>query len=256
MQKPQTFPELQKAAMKHFGRHQQLRLLHLGKKQLQHQWHMDNILHDDNVVVDWADFSRPVANLTTHQEYFIEHPCNPEAPFDPSRGAPACVPFQGTSSYREDFVRHRLGERRKKAAQATWRALPGSIGRSTYAADYYERPLPSRRPPPPPEALIDSGAFTGRSRYNTDFVAHAVRPRSEERQRSARPMLPRSFDGRTTYRGDYDKKPVRPQTTPRIGFSTPVQGIPFVSDSEYRREFLQKKSDGKEYIHLEPAVGL
>merc|ERR1719254_290560 len=88
--------------------------------------------------------------MTTHQAHFVEHPRSVRTP--ELRTTTRCeVPFDGTSSYRNDFVRHAAPERAKRPQPSTWRKMPGNVGWSTYTADYYERPLAPRIPAPPVE---------------------------------------------------------------------------------------------------------
>lgn len=250
--RPNTLQALQSAATHHFGHNGPLSLWHHGKNQVHSHHHVNNILHDDVVVVTWGNQKPPEGFklITTNQSDFVQHPIEKQlVPITPR--TPAKVPFEGKTSYNTDFVPHPTSVEDMKPPPSKWQPTATPTGSTTYNSHFVKHaPQDPTLPliPNTPRAVLP---FEGKSSYTRDFIKHPVKPplTPGKPKEFRQPDAP--FEGVTTYAGDFNPKPIRPRSAIRPQHPPPT-GLPFVDNTEYRQEYVKKKQD-RHLVHLEPA---
>jgi len=234
-----------------------MKMYHRGETHIQHQAHFKNVGDNDHVVVrcssgPGAPFPRNMT--TTHSADFVKHPLEERRPMTQQAVKAQSPPFQGRSCYNNDFVQHPVRlEDSVKPQRAAWQ--PSNMpmtGRSTYHENFPWHKTSPEKPmkrtgydstPAPP--------FNGQSSYKMDYIKHEVRPQSSARSMQAPASENVPFNGSTTYFDDFKKHPLitSPQRTQQQQrFASP----PFAGNSEYKQQYIEKKTGRGPVVHLMP----
>eukprot|EP00929_Paragymnodinium_shiwhaense_P113936 TRINITY_DN8224_c0_g1_i1.p1 TRINITY_DN8224_c0_g1~~TRINITY_DN8224_c0_g1_i1.p1 ORF type:complete len:301 (-),score=31.57 TRINITY_DN8224_c0_g1_i1:238-1140(-) len=262
--KPRSMAELQSHAAKHFGHLPGRKLHHKGEIQMQHQGHVDQLKHDDVVIVEPEMLERLRQEqfpTTTHQDHYIKWPAQGRRPAtsgDKPRDAKP-VPFDGQSSYNVDYVKHPVSPRNSTKPPAEVPGRPVAFeGESMYQSHYPWHKSQPRQPlkGKPQREAHSPVPFDGTSSYKVDYVKHPARPRSAASRKEAPkdhgPPMP--FEGQSTYNNDFRKHKASARQTPKRE-RKPTQAetsIPFEGVTEYQMYYLKHNMPKRELIHLEP----
>lgn len=230
-------------------------MFHHGVKNVVHNSHVNDIKHNDViVVVGHKDGPREAPPISTHASHYVKHPIESRS-VPPPRVPPTPTRFEGKTSYDADFVKHPLEPRsQQKPPASRWanRKADAPMAKSTYSQHYpwHEVQQPQQVPSAPVHR--PSAPFDGQTSYSNDFVKHPFEQRTPPKE-VPRPA-PGPFEGSSTYNNDFQKhppqmnKPIPTQSTLR-----PSTG-PFNGTTEYAQEYLKHEHEKPRIVHLEPEL--
>mmetsp|Transcript_122771 Transcript_122771/g.382224 ORF Transcript_122771/g.382224 Transcript_122771/m.382224 type:complete len:320 (-) Transcript_122771:170-1129(-) len=257
---PLSLPELQYHANRHFARDRTgARMFHHGEKHVHHSHHMGGIKDGDVIIIEKLPKSVPEApNLTMNQTDYVKHDIEARPPPLMREPPPPGAKFDGVSSYKVDYVKHPLGFREPvqppRSGFLTGRP-DGKTGKSMYTEHYpWREPEPRQAAQPPSGVPLTTAPFHGVTSYTNDYIKHPVRPRSAAPTTKPR-GVPLPFEATTTYNNDYQNVPNAPTVPAKPLKATLVpDGSPFEGASEYKREYVELKTERRPIVHLEPEI--
>eukprot|EP00955_Chlamydomonas_euryale_P012106 130536-Chlamydomonas_euryale.AAC.2 len=137
------------------------------------------------------------AGTTSYAQEYRAHPLPEKAVFAGGPYAPPSVPFDGTSTYKNQFVQHELEARAPRAPHAPREVLPFEGG-TTYGETFRPYPILPRERRAPPAMAATGAKFEGTTTTMDAYRAWAVDP-SNRRGGPPPPMRPAiPFEGTTT----------------------------------------------------------
>eukprot|EP00930_Biecheleria_cincta_P046327 TRINITY_DN31949_c0_g1_i1.p1 TRINITY_DN31949_c0_g1~~TRINITY_DN31949_c0_g1_i1.p1 ORF type:complete len:314 (+),score=32.63 TRINITY_DN31949_c0_g1_i1:38-943(+) len=262
---PRSFGELQTLARSHFGEPGKVvSLYHKGNGPLTGPTQIPNLKSGDVVVVSIPESAREKLPRTTQQAHYVAHRPEPRSPVVRNAAVKENLPFDGKTSYAQDYVQHPLQPntpaQRPKAAWAPATNPEEKTGKSSYAVQYpWHNPVRERPDKKRYQGLHTTGAaFEGRSSYNMDYVKHpCARPRSAGAggTRQAHTQITGPFEGTTTYANDFKKFEVATARSAKPSSNNlKLESAPFQGGTEYSREYMAKAQEGPLYVLLEPEL--
>eukprot|EP01067_Filipodium_phascolosomae_P004433 Filipodium_phascolosomae@DN276_c0_g1_i1.p1 len=184
----------------------------------------------------WRPSDARFDGTTTSMEFYNEKPLPPRAPIGPAGPAPARLPFEGHSNYREDYQRWNMPPQDRIEAR---RHIPIDDDRdfgTEMRRSYTEKQLALERPRPREYAVVPTH-FEGESTMRSDFTRKPLPP-APPRVEPPRAGSNMRFDANTTSREDYQAWKMEARA-PRPAPLAP-RSLPFEGDSLYRSEFVEK----------------
>jgi hypothetical protein len=253
---PRSLMDLQDRAMHLFGNNGELKLFHHGKP-IKDPQQLAGVHNGDTVVVTWDDRRLTPAEfsqlLTTQQADYVQHPLPPKAPTSKALPVVTPRPFEGRSSYQEEYTKLPVCKRGLIGKPAdSWKPTESATGNTSYAEEFpWHDAVPARRQ----RALSmdtsrESHPFIAQTSYMQEFVKPP--PGQKTTATRPRPRTPQAlpFEGVSTYEAEYVEHP-NVETIRQVR-PLPVkhEALPFEGTSEYRNEFLKKEVE-QAVIHLE-----
>jgi len=252
---PQTVKDLGITAERHFPAYRGL--YQHGKYKMHKPQHAGYLQDGDVIVVRKEPRKHEPPTLSTHQTDYIEHPLEMRAHAGPPRELPQTVKFEGSSAYHNDYVAHPIEMRKPaQAPQSNWAMPSEPTGQTTYQMEYPKHDLPRNQAARPMNEYQPFDApFEGVSSYHTDYIKHAVRPRSAQPPQ-VREIAPGVFEGSSTYNVDFVKHPLSARQRPTNNYAMRADPTPFEGMTEYTREYLKHELARQRapVVHIEPEI--
>eukprot|EP00913_Durusdinium_trenchii_P017416 g16372.t1 len=198
------------------GSSKPMRMFHHGKVVITHPNHMSNLKDGDVVVLTANPEEQGPPPLSTHQAHYVPHPLQAKKPPPDQDGPKESVPFDGKtgvktgrSTYASEYPWHNVKPPDKTCKHVPpGKAVPFE-GLSSYQQDYVKHPQRPRsaagRPKP---QLPASGPFEGSTTYTTDYKRFQVPPARPVRMDGGNMSEPKPFEGSSEYRREYLKHPL------------------------------------------------
>ncbi|KAL1503666.1 hypothetical protein AB1Y20_012139 [Prymnesium parvum] len=179
-----------------------------------------------------APHNHRLDSTTTSGDAYREWPLAPPQRRPVQEPAPS-APFEGSSSYKDDYRPHQLPPR---APPSNWQPAPHNhrLDSTTTSGDAYrEWPLapPQRRPVQEP---APSAPFEGSSSYKDDYRPHQLPPRAPPSNWQPAPHNHR-LDSTTTSGDAYREWPLAPPQ--RRPVQEPAPSAPFEGSSSYKDDY-------------------